>query len=46
MEALEEVVIYVGTELQALKVELALSCRANCGGFVWHPEGKQDGLWL
>ena len=29
VDALEEAIIYIGTELQALKVKLALSCHAD-----------------
>ena len=31
VDALEEAVIHIGTELQALKVKMALSCHADYG---------------
>ena len=37
VDALEEAIIYIGTELQALKVKLALSCHADYQGICVTP---------
>ena len=43
VDALEEAIIHIGTELQAFKVKMALSCHADYWWIcVTPPESKQD----